>query len=60
MQLFVYDLDGDKYEIKSISYTQFNGKDTVIEYEVNGNSFTMSCEGWLTLDQIIMEFRESR
>lgn len=58
MKIFIYNNYGDQYEIKSIEYTQFNGKDTLIDYSKDNNTYTVRFDGWLSLEQIIIELKE--
>ena len=43
----------------SIEYTQYNGRDTVIEDKQDNFTKTISFEGWLDLGQIIERLRET-
>ena len=58
MRLYIYNNYGEQYEIKSIEYTQFNGKDTIIDYAKNGVTYTARFEGWLSIQQILDELKE--
>ena len=53
-----YNNYGEQYEIKSIEYTQFNGKDTIIDYEKDGVTYTARFDGWLSIQQILDELKE--
>ena len=55
MEIRIYDENNDYYEIQTIEYTQFNGKDTVIDYSksIDGETYTIKYEGWLTIQEII-------
>ena len=58
MRIYIYNNYGEKYEIKSIEYTQFNGKDTIIDYEKDGITYTARFDGWLSIQQILDEMKE--
>lgn len=62
MRIYFYNNYGDKYEINSIEYTQFNGKDTVVEYSkidtFSNNTNNVIFENWLSLEQIINELKQ--
>ena len=58
MKIIINDDYGKKYEITEIEYTQYNGRDTVIEYKQDNFTKTISFEGWLDLGQIIERLRE--
>lgn len=58
MKIYVYNDYADQYEIKSIEYTQFNGKDTIVDYSKDGETYTAKFDGWLTLEQIMRELKE--
>ena len=53
MKIYIYNNYGEQYEIKSIEYTQFNGKDTFIDYEKDGITYTVRFDGWLSIQQIL-------
>lgn len=58
MRIYIYNNYGERYEIKSIDYTQFNGKDTIINYEKGGITDTARFDGWLSIQQILDELKE--
>lgn len=62
MKIYIYNKNGDRYEISSIEYTQFNGKDTVVEYSkidsFANNTNNVIFEGWLSLEQIMNELKQ--
>ena len=58
MKIYIYNNYGEQYEIKSIEYTQFNGKDTFIDYEKDGITYTVRFDGWLSIQQILDELKE--
>lgn len=58
MKIYIYNNYGDQYEIKSIEYTQFNGKDTIIDYSKDNETYTARFDGWLSLQQILDELEE--
>lgn len=53
MKISICNSYGTKYEITNIEYTQFNGRDTLIEYQYEDNCLSIVFEGWLDLGQII-------
>ena len=55
MKIRIYNEYNEYREIQSIEYTQFNGKDTIIDYlkESDGEIYTVRFEGWLSLQEII-------
>ena len=57
MEIKIYDEYGEYREIQKIEYTQYNGKDTIIDYlkENDGEIYTIRFEGWLTIQEIINE-----
>ena len=58
MRIYIYNNYGEQYEIKSIEYTQFNGKDTIIDYEKDGITNTARFDDWLSIQQILDELKE--
>lgn len=58
MKIYIYDNCGNQYEIKSIEYTQFNGKDTFVDYARSNNTYTARFEGWLSLQQILDKLKQ--
>ena len=58
MRIYIYNNYGEQYEIKSIDYTQFNGKDTIIDYGKDGITYTARFDGWLSIQQILDELKE--
>lgn len=62
MRIYIYNNYGEQYEIKSIKYTQFNGKDTVIDYGIDYGkddiTYTVTFDGWLSIQQILDELKE--
>ena len=58
MRIYIYNNYGEQYEIKSIEYTQFNGKDTIIDYEKDSITYTARFDGWLSIQQILDELKE--
>ena len=55
MKIRIYDENNNYYEIQTIEYTQFNRKDTVIDYLKSDNNeiYTVRYEGWLSIQEII-------
>jgi len=62
MKIYFYDKNYNKYEISSIEYTQFNGKDTVVEYSkidsFANNTNNVIFEGWLSLEQVMNKLEQ--
>lgn len=58
MKIYIYNNYGDKYEINSIDYTQFNGKDTIVDYSSNEETYCARFDGWLSIQQILDELKE--
>lgn len=64
MKIYIYNSYGDKYEINSIDYTQFNGKDTIVyltDYSNNDGTYKIqqyTFDGWLSIEQILDELKE--
>ena len=57
MKIYIYNNYGEQYEIKSIEYTQFNGKDTIIDYGKDGITYTARFDGWLSLQDVLEELQ---
>jgi len=64
MKIYFYDKYGDKYEINSIEYTQFNGKCTLVyltDYLNNDGTYSvkqLTFGGWLSLQEVLEQLRE--
>lgn len=62
MKIRIYDENNEYREIQFIEYTQYNGKDTLIEYlkESDGEIYTAKFEGWLSIQEIINKLMDYR
>lgn len=55
MKIMIYNTYSEMYEITLIEYTQFNGKDTIVEYKKDNETKVCRFEGWLSLETICKE-----
>lgn len=64
MKIYIYNSYGDKYEINSIDYTQFNGKDTLVyltDYSNNDGTYSVkqfTFDGWLSLQEVLEQLQD--